>query len=197
MAYPPKGMRTMAKETAQEVAASNGDGIAIRKHDGTLVTVTDLNQFHAIMRERAGIVASDRGEEVMLTQALKILAADSIEDIEKADMGGTIQSKTVDGLEVTINSFEPVISKRTDIESPLGYYVSCDAVPTRWDRDALTRYGLTIGENFVLQSGAILFILKVAALEMAGALPYHGMVRAIPTQNDFHVVKLFPAPEGV
>lgn len=188
----------MAKETAEAANGQNSESaLAIRKPSGEVVTVADLNQFHSLMRERAGIVASDRGEEVMLKQALSILAADSIADIEKADMGGTIQGRDVDGLEVTINTFDPLISQREDIESPLGYYISCDAVARRWDKDKLNRFGLTIGDNFVLQTGAILFILKVAALEMAGGLPYNGMVRAIPTQSGFHVVKLFPAPEGV
>lgn len=185
-----------SENTAQTVAPSNGE-LQIRKHDGTVVGIRDLTQFHDMMKDRAGIVAADRGEEVMLRQALSILAADNVSDIEKADMGGTIQGRDVDGLEVIINSFEPLISQREDIENSLGYYVSCDAVPTRWEKDKLTRFGLTIGENIVLQSGAILFILKVAALEMAGGLPYKGVVRAIPTQSGYHVVKLFPAPEGV
>ena len=186
----------MAK--AETPPASNGSSdLAIRKPNGEIVTIATLTQFHDIMKERAGIVSTERGEEVMLKQALSILAADSVEDIEKADMGGTIQGRDVDGLEVTINSFEPVISTRDDLESSLGYYASCDAVVNRWDKDKLTRFGLEIGQNFVLQSGAPLFILKIAALEMAGALPYRGMVRAIKTQSDRSVVKLFPAPEGV
>lgn len=183
---------------AKETPASNGTSdLAIRKPDGEIINAATLTQFHDLMRQRAGIVSQERGEEVMLKQALSILAADSVEDIEKADMGGTIQGRDVDGLEVTINSFEPIITTRDDIESPLGYYVSCDAVVRRWDKDSLTRFGLEVGQNFVLQSGAILFILKVAALEMAGGMPYRGMVRAIPTQSKRHVVKLFPAPEGV
>ena len=183
---------------AKETPASNGSSdLAIRKPNGEVINVATLTQFHDLMRQRAGIVSQERGEEVMLKQALSILAADSVADIENADMGGTVQGRDVDGLEVTINSFEPILTTREDIESPLGYYVSCDAIVNRWEKDKLQRFGLTVGENFVLQSGAILFMLKVAALEMAGAMPYRGMVRAIPTQSNRHVVKLFPAPEGV
>lgn len=183
----------MAKSQDPEPTAD----IAIHTASGEVVTRTDLDVFHDLMRQRAGIVAQERGEEVMLKQALSILAADNVADIERADMGGTIQARDVDGLEVQINAFEPVISTRDDIETPLGYYISCDTVVMGGNRDMLTRYGLKIGEDFVLQSGAVLFMLKVGALEKAGALPYRGVVRAIATQSKRHVVKLYPAPERV
>lgn len=162
-----------------------------------VATMSDLEQFHFMMRERASIVSQERGEEVMARQALAILSAASVEDIERADMGGTIQARDVDGLEVEIRAFEPVISQREDIETREGYYISTESVVLGGDKDMLTRFGLKIGGEIVLQTGASLFILKVAALERAGGLPYRGIVRAIPTQSGNHVVKLFPAPERV
>jgi hypothetical protein len=187
----------MAKNQDQP---QDSQDVAVSATTGTVVTRTHLDAFHELMRQRAGIVAQERNEDVMLKQSLLILAAaesGDVSEIESADMGGAIQGRDVDGLEVEIRGFEPVISTRDDIESPQGYYVSCDAVVIGGPREMLTRYGLKLGQEFVLQSGAQLFVLKVAGLEQAGAFPYRGVVRAIKTQSDRTVVKLFPAPERV
>jgi hypothetical protein len=159
-----------------------------------------LDQFHQLMRDRAGMVREDRGAEVMQRQALAILQAESVEDIINADMGGTIQARDVDGLEIEILDFEPLLSNRTDSETGRqlareGYYVSMNAVVLGATKDQLTRFGLQLGKEIVLQTGAELFMLKVAALEKAGALPFRGRVTAIETQSGNSVVKLFPLPE--
>lgn len=179
-----------SKDKSSEVAATNGES-------GNLAQPPQLRQFHDMMRMRALTVNTDRGAEVMQRQALAIITAETVEDIVSADMGGTIQARDVDGLEVEIQDMEPITSARDDIETREGYYVSMNCVCLGGDEQTLTRMGLKVGKEFVLQTGAELFALKVGALENAGGLPFRGRVTAIRTQSGNHVVKLYPLPARV
>lgn len=175
--------------------------VEVKTSSGKIIKQSDLEKFHELMRTRASLVSEDRGAEVMERQALMILAAietGEVSEIERADMGGTIQARDVSGLEVEIRDFEPVMSRRDDIESAFGYYYSMNATVLGYsgeDDTTLTRMGLEIGQDFILQTGAILFILKVAGMEMSGQMPYRGRITAIKTQSGNYVVKLYPLPK--
>lgn len=184
----------MAKGTG---SSASGAEVEIRTHDGQVVNRDSLQQFHHEMRERAQFVSEDRSDEVMTRQALSILAAASTADpdaIMRADMGGTVQCRDAGTLEVEIQTMDPVISQREDITGGNGYYISMDCTVLGGEEDMLTKLGLQIGGDVVLQTGAELFVLKVAALEKSGALPYRGRVVSIPTRSGNTVVKLGAIP---
>lgn len=183
----------MAKEQPEEAQSSGA--IEIRTLSGRLVGIRDLQQFHDLMRQRAGIESEERGEEVMTRQAIMLLAAEGTEQIERADMGGTIQGRDCGGLEITIKDMAPVVSTREDIDTKEGYYLSMNAVCDGGDSDLLARLGLVVGQDFVLQCGALLFMVKVARLESEGAFPYKGIVVSTKTRSGNSVVKLGRAPE--
>jgi hypothetical protein len=164
---------------------------------GEVVTRTDLEHFHERMRTRATLISSDRSAEIMERQAMAVLLASGTGDadaIMRADMGGTVQAKDAPSLEIEIREVEPVISANENIEGGHGYYISMAATVLGGDDDMLTRNSLVIGGDVVLQTGAELFVLKVAALEKAGALPYRGRVTSIPTRSGNTVVKFTPLP---
>lgn len=177
--------------------------VEVKTTSGKIVKSSDLERFHSLMRERASLASEDRGAEVMERQALLILAAaqdGNVSDIERADMGGTIQGRDVGGLEIEIHDMEPVISARDDIETREGYYLTMNCVVLGYsgeDDTLLTRMGLEIGQDFILQTGAILFMLKVAAMEMSGQLPYRGRITSIKTRSGNSVLKLYPLPQRV
>jgi hypothetical protein len=174
--------------------------VQVVTNSGSVITRNALDQFHAMMKERAQFVSEDRSEEIMLKQALQIIAASETGDsaaIMRADMGGTVQARDAGSLEVEIHSLDPVISDREDITNNKGYYISMNATVIGGDEDMLTRNGLILGGDVVLQTGAELFVLKVVGLEKAGALPYRGRVLSIPTRSGNNVVKLADIPKRV
>jgi hypothetical protein len=186
--------------TSDKSSSNSGAEVEIRTNSGTVVNRSSLEQFHAMMLERARFVQEDRAEEVMLKQALQIIAASESGDadaIARADMGGTVQARDAGTLEVEIRAVDPVISDREDIANNKGYYVSMDATVLGGDEDMLTRNGLVLGNDVVLQTGAELFVLKIVGLEKAGALPYRGRVVSIPTRSGNNVVKLMTLPKRV
>jgi hypothetical protein len=184
----------MAERNTSTPASNSDDAVS-----GSIVPkVKELDaQFHAFMLARAQRNSSERSEEVMLAQGQAILTAESVDDIWRADMGGTVQVKDAPGLEVEIRSMEPVVSNRQDIDNQHGYYVSMDAVALGGPADVLTQNGLTPGQSFALQTGAELFVKKVRALEAAGAFPVKGVITRITTANGNTVMKLFPMPTRV
>jgi hypothetical protein len=174
--------------------------IQIVTNSGTVLTRNSLESFHAMMLERAQFVSEDRAEEVMLKQALSIIAANETGDataIMRADMGGTVQARDAGSLEIEINSIDPVISDRDDITNSKGYYVSMNCTVLGGDEEMMTKNGLVLGAEVVLQTGAELFVLKVVGLEKAGHLPYRGRVLSIPTRSGNSVVKLADIPRRV
>jgi hypothetical protein len=186
----------MAKPS--DSTSTPGTDISVTTTSGQVLNKSTLEQFHAAMRDRASFVAEDRADEIMTQQALLILAAAETGDadaIMRADMGGTVQARDAGTLEIEIHSMDPVTSNRDDIEGGHGYYISMQTTVLGGDEDTLTRLGLEVGNDMVLQTGAELFVLKVAALEKAGALPYRGRVSSISTRSGNSVVKLSALPK--
>jgi hypothetical protein len=186
--------------TSDKSNAPASTELQVITNSGVVLTRNSLEQFHSMMLERAQFVQEDRAEEVMLKQALSILAADETGDVSaimRADMGGTVQARDAGSLEIEIHSIDPVISDRDDIENNKGYYVSMNCTVLGGDEDVMTKNGLTLGADVVLQTGAELFVLKVVGLEKAGALPYRGRVLSITTRKGNSVVKLADIPRRV
>jgi hypothetical protein len=183
--------------TSDKNAAPSTD-LQLVTNSGVVLTRNSLEEFHARMLDRAQFVNEDRSSDVMAKQALQILAASEtgeIDEIMRADMGGTVQAKDAGTLEVEIEDMDPVVSTREDIESGHGYYISMNCTVIGGDEDMLTRNSLVIGGPVVLQTGADLFVLKMAGIEKAGALPYRGRVVVIPTRSGNTVVKLGALPK--
>jgi hypothetical protein len=172
------------------------------KNDETAIATptnrTLTQSFHAAMLQRArdnGMV--DRTDDIMAQQAERILTANSVDDILKADMGGTVQCRDVPGTYWQIRGMEPVTSNRTfdDGENnKYGYYLQADAVCLGGDQDTLTRNGLEVGEVYPLQTGALLLMLKLRALEAADAFPIRLALIGIKTQAGKMVLKWGPMP---
>ena len=162
---------------------------------GEVATRSLSADFHRYMLARATESAQDRGENVMERQADAILNATAEKDIWDADAGGTIQARDIPECEVEIRSFEPVISNRQDIEGGHGYYISMDATCLGGPEDTLSRMSLQPGQDFVLQTGAPLIMLKVRAFEANGYLPVKALIKSYQTQSGNTVLKLRPVPK--
>lgn len=169
--------------------------------EGTVAQRSLTANFHAAMLQRArdnGADMSDRSDEIMSQQAERILTAQSVEDILRADLGGTVQCRDVPGTYWEIRSMNPVLSTRTfddGGENAHGYYMQFDATCIGGDQDVLTRNGLTVGTVYPLQTGADLLILKARALEAADAFPIRLALLGITTQSGNTVLKWGPMPK--
>jgi hypothetical protein len=172
------------------------------KNDETAIaavtTRTLTESFHAAMLQRArDNGAVDRTDDIMAQQAERILTAASVEDILRADMGGTVQCRDVPGTYWAIRGIEPVASTRTfdDGETnQYGYYLQADAMCLGGDQNILTKNGLEVGTVYPLQTGAILLMLKLRALEAADAFPINLALIGIKTQAGKMVLKWGPMP---
>lgn len=154
-------------------------------------------RYHATMLEKAIALSQDkaRTERIMAGQSDKILSATSLEDIWAADMAGTVQARDAENLEVTIYDYVPVLSNNVEITDGHGYYFSMNATAIGGPQEVLTRNSLTLGQDFVLQSGAELFTIKVSAMAEAGHLPQSGLIFPVP--NTKGMLKFYPLPKRV
>lgn len=157
-------------------------------------------QFHATMLARAQQGQEDKeanAQAIMEAQMAAILTADNVGEIWAGDMGGTVQVKDAYDLEVKILSFRPDISDREDIDNSHGYYVTMDAVVLGGPSELLQKLGLKLGQTFVLQTGAELFVTKVATFEANGLLPVEGTIHGAKTRSGYKVAKFWPRAERV
>lgn len=163
---------------------------------GTVVKRNVTEQFNAYMLQRALDNASvDMSEDVTEDQVARILGAENADDIMRADLGGTVQGKNVPGTVWEIHSMRPVVSNRSDLEDTKGYYVQYDgATLLGGDADVIQRNGLRVGDSYPLQTGAILLITKIRALEAINALPARLSLIGIKTGAGFTVLKWGPPP---
>jgi hypothetical protein len=178
---------------------------------GVEASLDRMEQFHEYMRRRAADEATQRPEslaqEIAARNADQIFAAamsenGSIDDIWNAGSGGTIQARDCfnneGGLEIQIRSFRPDLSKRVfedGNEASHGYYITCDATVLGGPASLLRQLGLSIGEEFALQTGADDIVFRLRAFELRNALPVSGVITGVKTSRDFNVVKFRPLPK--
>jgi hypothetical protein len=157
-----------------------------------------LSAFHASMLLRArDNGAVDRTDDIMAQQAERILTAGSVDDILKADLGGTVQCRDVPDTYWEIHGIEPVASTRTFDDGEAnryGYYLQADATCLGGNQDTLTKNGLQVGTTYPLQTGAMLLMLKLRALEAADAFPIRLALIGTKTQSGNTVLKWGPLP---
>lgn len=165
---------------------------------GTVAQRTLTANFHAAMLQRArDNGAVDRTDDIMSQQAERILTAESVDDILNADLGGTVQCRDVPNTYWEIRGIEPVLSTRTfedGGENQHGYYMQADATCIGGDSKVMARNGLTVGTVYPLQTGAMLLMLKLRALEAADAFPIKLALIGITTQSGNTVLKWGPMP---
>lgn len=159
---------------------------------GTVQEMRPAQRFRAYMLDRAARESSTDAEEVSANQVDKIFAAETDDEIWDADSGGTIQARDCVGLEIEILSMR---AQESDRFEGAPYYVNIDVTVLGGDRAVLTRNGLTIGANAVLQTGAELIIAKIRKFEAKGSLPVRGVISGTETNSGFMVLKLARMPE--
>jgi hypothetical protein len=164
---------------------------------GTVAAMRPADKYRLYMKQRAEIENKDAGAMVMDTQVDNILTAETDEEVWDADLAGTIQARDVPGLEVRIHDLRPVESARDDIVSRTGYYASMNCTVLGGPADMLTRNGLALGQDCVLQTGAELIISKVRVFEARDKLPIDAVITAIKTASGNDVLKIRPLPARV
>lgn len=166
--------------------------------EGTVANRTLTANFHAAMLQRArDNGAVDRSDDILAQQADRLLNATTVDEIMRADLGGTVQCRDVPNTYWEIRSMEPVLSTRTfedGGENQHGYYVQFDATCLGGNQETLTKNGLQIGTVYPLQTGADLLMLKARALEAADAFPIKLALLGIKTQSGNTVLKWGPMP---
>lgn len=171
-----------------------------------------MEQFHTYMRNRAQVEAPDakalaadisaRNQEAIFAAA----ESGTDEDVWNAGTGGAIQGRSCvneeGGLEIRIYGFRSVISTRTfegeDAETRKGYYINIDATVLGGPQSLLRQLGLSIGDEFALQTGADDIISRLRAFELRGKFENGGYLDArisgVKTSGDNVVIKLRPLP---
>lgn len=165
---------------------------------GTVTQIRPAERLRQYVMARAAEGNPNRAAEVMDSQLDRILMATEDGDADAiwdADAGGTIQGRDIAGLEVRIYNLEFVRSTRADIVSKTGAYASMDATVLGGPREVLQRTGLSLGDDFVLQTGAELFWCKIRAFEARQMLPMDGVVVGIETAGGNTVIKFGRMPE--
>jgi hypothetical protein len=165
-----------------------------------VVATRPAERFQQYALARALDTSGNRGTEVMASQMDRILDAaerDNVteKEIWDADAGGTVQARDVPGLEVEIHDLSFVASNRDDIENNKGYYASMSATVLGGPEVTLTRAGLEIGVDIVLQTGADLIITKVRAFQAREMLPVKAVVTATRTSSGNDVLRIRPLPK--
>jgi len=135
----------------------------------------------------------------------------SEDDIWDAGSGGAIQGRDCvpseggSGLEIEIRGWRPDTSTRTfetdnDVDNSKGYYVTLDVVCLGGPRDVMRKLGLSVGEEFALQTGADDVIFRLRAFEVRGQrtgktpFPVRAVLVGVKTGKDNKVLKLRPMP---
>lgn len=167
---------------------------------GTIVAKRPAERFRQYAVARALDTSVNRGADVMDSQVDRILAQAERDDVTEkdiwdADAGGTVQARDVPGLEVQISDLSFVASSRDDIENNKGYYASMGATVLGGPEDVLTKAGLEIGTDFVLQTGADLIIAKVRAFQAREMLPVNAVITATRTSSGNDVLRIRPLPK--
>jgi hypothetical protein len=165
--------------------------MAKESQSGTVARRVDT--FHQRMIERAGL-DNNRAEEVMSAQGERILSATTVDEIWDADAAGTVQCRDVPGTIWQITGFEPVVSRRTDLDNARGYYVNMTATYLGGPRDVAAANALVIGQEYALQTGADLIVYKLAMFEAAKAFPIKAMIHEITTAKG-KLLKLVRPPD--
>jgi hypothetical protein len=155
-------------------------------------------QFHATMLERAqkNGMTDEAKQKITADQMAAIFNATSEQEVWQADMGGTIQLRDAHGLKVQILDFRPDVSNK-EFANSHGWYGTMNAVCLGGPMHVLRQHGLSVGDHCVLQTGADLFLAKVAKFDAEGALPKAGYVEAIETAAGNHVIKFWPDQEAL
>jgi hypothetical protein len=168
-----------------------------KAQEGTVKGADLRALFHRTQLELAQQTAQNDtlAEEVTAEQMQRIFAGETLEEIMRADTGGTIQGRDCDGLEVRIYSIRRDLSTRDDLDKTQGYFFTMPATALGGRKESLQKNGLEVGQDFTLQSGAELFCAKLAALEAKGLLPIDGVITSIKTRSNNDVIKFWPMPE--
>jgi hypothetical protein len=189
---------------------------------GAVAQLDRMEQFHQYMRERAAHEAqnrpvtlaaeiSGRNMEAIFAAAEKNPEDDGDADLWDAGNGGAIQGRACipdeggNGLEVEIRSFRPDLSTRSfesdnDVDNSKGYYITCDCVCLGGPRDLLRKLGLTVGQEFAMQTGADDIIFRLRAFEVREQVtgkvkfPVRAQLTGIKTGSDNKVLKLRQLP---
>jgi hypothetical protein len=169
----------LARKDTTPMSAPDETG-AIQPRIVSAVALAD--SFHDYMRTRAEEESGDGGL-IMATQGQKILEATTEDEIWDADMIGTVQARDCIGMEVTVHDIRSVISNREDIEGGHGYYISCNATCNSAPQEILAKTGVTIGQEFVLQTGADLITYKLRSFEARDMLPITGVISGTTTRK--------------
>jgi hypothetical protein len=153
---------------------------------------TPAAQFRAYMAQRAAQESAQNAEDVSAAQINKVFAGETEDDIFGAVEGGTVQARDAVGLEIEIHSMRMQESDRYD-GSP--YYANLDVTVLGGPREVLTRNGLTVGGNAVLQTGAEIIIAMVRAFEARNLMPVKCVIAGTETSSGYTVLKLARMPE--
>lgn len=177
-----------------------------------------MDAFHEFMRQRAAVEAANRpaslAEEItaknmdaIFSAAEKDLEGDALDDaIWDAGSGGAIQGRDCvpdeggAGLEIEIRGYRADTSTRsfenpeTGEDNSKGYYITAECVCLGGPRDVLRITGLSVGEEFALQTGAMDIILRLRAFELRNRFPVRGVLVGVKTGRGQKVLKLRPMP---
>lgn len=156
---------------------------------GNAISPSPYARFKANLAARAAELETDevarraRSEEIISSQANRILNASSVDDIWNADKGGTVSGKDMVGVEIEIRGY--VLAPSDDEYEGSDVYVNIDAVLMQ-DHEA--RHP---GEEIVVNCGAPLVVTKLEMFRSVDAFPIEAVLRSYGKRG---VLKLEPAP---
>jgi hypothetical protein len=126
-------------------------------------------------------------------QMSKIFSAPD-EEVDTADMGGTIGGREFENVEFEIQSFDVSETTENDEygEAPLGVFALIRGVALQDDR----ANNLKVGDPIILNTGAPLVIAKVRSWEQREMFPLPAVIRGTKSKAG-RVLRIERAPERV
>ena len=134
-----------------------------------------VQSFSEYMIARAGEEKETAGAGAFDSQLASMISAQTEAEVWAADESGTIQGRDLIGCEVRIHDLTSHESTNEEFEGN-GFFVTCNATLLAGPKNVLTAQGLTVGQDFVLSTGAILIIGKIRWYESKNKLPFDGLI---------------------
>ena len=138
-------------------------------------------KFIEFLRREAERQGESRSFDVMANQLDKILTAED-EEIMDADLYGTRQGKDLVGLELEIPDQDIRIAKSSsEFDAPLEHYAQFEAI-------ALIDYPdsrLSVGEQFLMSTGAPLLIGKLMTWKARNMLPRQALIFSVKAPEGY------------
>jgi hypothetical protein len=163
-----------------DVAAAKEGKVVSRDAKADLVRWTDN------LQARADEASSEEFDStaILAQQVTKIFAAETEEELDAADQGGTVAGKDFTDIAFQVNGYR--LERESKFTTDLGVFTWIDGTVKQGNKK-----GFAIGDPVTINTGAGLVIAKLEWYRAHNALPKTCVLKATETRKGNTVLKLY------